>query len=244
MKKYRSTLLLLISACAALAMLFQGRIPQDPAYHQFADTRKIAGIPNFWNVFSNLPFLIVGLYGFSRIKRMKENAAVSGYRALCAGVTFVSAGSAYYHWSPSVHTLLWDRLPMTVAFMAMFALLLEERVLNAKILHPFLAVGVGAAVYWYWTETRGAGDLRLYALVQFLPILMIPLILVLYEPKYLDGKLFTGALVFYAAAKVCESYDGRVMSLLILSGHTIKHALAAGATLCIILAVPSTSEVR
>jgi hypothetical protein len=28
---------------------------QDQAYHQFADQRELFGIPNFWNVVSNLP---------------------------------------------------------------------------------------------------------------------------------------------------------------------------------------------
>jgi len=36
------------------------RIPQDPAYHQFADQRTFFGIPNCLNVISNAPFLLVG----------------------------------------------------------------------------------------------------------------------------------------------------------------------------------------
>ena len=33
---------------------------QDQTYHQFADQRELFGIPNFWNVISNLPFVAVG----------------------------------------------------------------------------------------------------------------------------------------------------------------------------------------
>jgi len=36
---------------------------QDQAYHRFADQRVLFGIPNFWNVVSNLPFVAVGAVG-------------------------------------------------------------------------------------------------------------------------------------------------------------------------------------
>ena len=47
-------------------------ISQPPEYHQFADKRSYFGIPNFFNVVSNLALLFVGIAGlifllFSRI---------------------------------------------------------------------------------------------------------------------------------------------------------------------------------
>jgi len=240
-RKHRATILLLLTACALLATLSQGRIPQDPAYHLFADTRALAGVANFADVLSNLPFLIVGLYGLSRRRRLAQPRCVSAYTALCVGVLLVSLGSAYYHYSPSTPTLLWDRLPMTVAFMALFSMLLEERVTESRrTLPPLLAAGIASAAYWYWTESRGAGDLRPYLLVQFLPILLMPVILALYPRKYLTNNLLVEALVLYVAAKLFESCDRQVLaSISVLSGHTIKHLLAAAATLCIIRAVPA-----
>jgi hypothetical protein len=44
--------------CAAVScwfLFFAPPIPQDNAYHLFVDNRTIAGVPNFWNVVSNLP---------------------------------------------------------------------------------------------------------------------------------------------------------------------------------------------
>lgn len=242
--QYRASLLLIISAAALLATLLHGRIPQDPAYHLFADTRPFAGIANFGDVFSNLPFLLVGLYGLSRSRRLTEPRCKSAYITLCAGVLLVSLGSAYYHLSPSNPTLLWDRLPMTVAFMALFSLLLEERVTESRrTLLPLLAAGLASAVYWSWSESRGAGDLRPYILVQFLPILLIPLILALYPRRYLSNNLLVAALALYVAAKIFESSDHQVLaSISILSGHTIKHLLAGAATLCIIRAVPAKED--
>src|SRR6516225_2480418 len=38
-------------------------------YHQFADQRELFGIPNFWNVISNLPFVAVGAVGLWKFHR-------------------------------------------------------------------------------------------------------------------------------------------------------------------------------
>lgn len=237
--QYRTPLLLLVTAAAIIATFFHAPIPQDPAYHLFADARSLAGVPNFGDVFSNLPFLLVGLYGLSRARRLKEPRCAVAYTTLCAGVLLVSVGSAYYHWNPSNATLLWDRLPMTVAFMALFSMLIEERVVKStRTLYPLIAAGVASAVYWYWSETKGAGDLRPYLLVQFLPIILMPVILVLFPRKYLSNKLLAGALVLYCVAKVFETCDRGVLEALgFASGHTLKHLLAGAATLCIIRAV-------
>jgi hypothetical protein len=232
--------LVYVAVLLVFTVLLHGRIPQDPAYHQFADTRSFAGIPNFWDVMSNLPFLLVGLHGLTRVRRLAVPETRSAYLALCAGVLLVSFGSAYYHWVPSTPALLWDRLPMTVAFMSLFSLLLDERVLSVpgRTLWPLLIAGVVAALYWRWTD-----DLRPYVLVQFLPILLSPLILLLFPRKYLYTSLLAAALVLYSAAKACEHYDRQVLeAIVMLSGHTIKHLLAGAATLCLILAIPVTED--
>jgi hypothetical protein len=54
-------LLVLVSAPAIVGLCLVGPIPQDTGYHQFADTRQVAGMDNFWNVASNVPFLLAGL---------------------------------------------------------------------------------------------------------------------------------------------------------------------------------------
>jgi hypothetical protein len=241
--KHRAGILISVASFAILSVLFFERIPQDPAYHIFADSREIWGIRNFWNVVSNFPFLLVGLYGLRRWKRVVEPKSHKAYIALCIGVLLVSFGSAYYHYTPSTATLLWDRLPMTLAFMALFSLLLEERVILCErclTLHLLVTIGIAAVVYWYWTETLGEGDLRAYALVQFLPLMLIPLILMLFESRYLRGTLLIIALVFYALAKVGEHFDWQLFELLgVISGHTLKHFLAGIATLYTILSIPT-----
>lgn len=56
-----------ITATATVFLL--SRIPQDLAYHNFADQRVLLGIPNCLNVISNFPFLLVGAWGLFMLMR-------------------------------------------------------------------------------------------------------------------------------------------------------------------------------
>ncbi len=123
-RSHKLGLLVLVCIAALVALGFVGPIPQDPAYHHFADTRTIAGVANFWNVLSNLPFLLAGLYGLWRYPRLAAPQSRPGYLTLCVGILLVAFGSAGYHLAPSNASLVWDRLPMTLAFMALLALLI------------------------------------------------------------------------------------------------------------------------
>jgi len=225
--------LAVLAAAAVVAVFRHAPIPQDQSYHAFADARAWLGIPNFGDVMSNLVFLVVGAYGLRRSPAANRPA----YLTLCVGVLLVSLGSAYYHWSPSDATLLWDRLPMTVAFMGLFAMLLEERVTDFKTLPVLVALGVASALYW-----RETGDLRAYILVQFLPLMLMPLILLLFPRRYLDGRLLMTAVFFYVLAKVLETCDRQVFSSFVLSGHTLKHLSAGVASFFVIQAVPAKED--
>ncbi|MBS4052873.1 MAG: ceramidase domain-containing protein [Methylomonas sp.] len=232
-----------ITMVAAIALFFAEPIAQDPNYHQFADARPLCGLANFWNVVSNLPFPAAGCLGLSRHGRLSQSECAEAYRVMCWSVLLVGFGSAYYHANPANDTLLWDRLPMTVAFMALFALMLGERVLpsqNRFRLWLLVAAGVASAFYWSWTESLGRGDLRPYLLVQFLPILLMPFILLMFPERYLSNRLLLAAFALYFVAKLLEHFDGRIFSMLgFMGGHAIKHVAAAAAALCIIYAVPA-----
>ncbi|MHC9511965.1 ceramidase domain-containing protein [Kangiella sp. M94] len=242
----RCVILIFTSVAAVAALFFVDPIPQDPNYHLFADSRHIAGIENFWNVASNLPFMVVGILGLVRYPKLSHKESANAYLVMCIGVFLVGFGSAYYHYAPTNETLLWDRLPMTVAFMALLALLLGERVLRTprpQLLWIFILIGASAALYWAWTESLGRGDLRPYAIVQFLPVLLIPLMLAMFPQRYLSGKLLLWAFGFYLLAKVFEHYDGQIFSATaVMSGHAIKHVAAAVAVLCLIYAIPTSNK--
>ena len=233
-----------VAAVASAVMFSIPRIPQDLLYHQFSDARVVFGIPNFWNVVTNLPFLIVGLTGlmlhFRGGARPVPAALRSGYVVFLVGVTLVGAGSACYHYAPSTAMLAWDRLPMTVAFMALFAVVIADGLAAAhagKFLWLFILAGVGSIGYWHVTEAGGAGDLRPYVLVQFLPLVLIPLTLILYGTKYLRAGFLWATLGAYFLAKMAEHYDPVLYNLTgVLSGHSIKHLLASLAAFCVVMA--------
>lgn len=244
---------LLIGAVAAAtlaAAFWLEPIPQDPGYHAFADRSALLGIPNFWNVATNLPFLFVGLLGLAWRSRLQTEAQRAQYVCFCIGVAFVGLGSAYYHLAPSTPTLVWDRLPMTVAFMALFSAVIQDRVserLGRALLWPLVVAGAATIAYWYWSEFAGRGDLRPYAVVQFLPMLLIPLMLLLFSGRSIRDTWLWATFGAYVLAKLAEYFDATIHSATgLLSGHSLKHLLAALAVLWAIRAFlgPETTRLR
>lgn len=235
--KYR--ILIGISVAALVAAIIAPRIPQDPLYHQFADQNAFLSIPNTLNVLTSLLFGWIGIEGLYRLLGQKSlrivDAAYPAYLVFFAALILIAAGSGYYHWTPDNQTLVWDRLPMTLAFMSFFTIMLAERISIslAKTLFPVLiGVGVTSIVYWYLSEQNGQGDLRPYALIQFLPMLLIPLMLLLFSSSYTRSRDIWWFLAWYLVAKICETFDAEILNwLTLLSGHSLKHIAAAIACL-------------
>ncbi len=207
-------------------------IPQDPAYHDSADQRVLFGVAHFWNVASNLPFLLVGALGWLKSRSVASPELGTHYRVLCAAIALVALGSGWYHDAPSNATLVWDRLPMTVAFMALFSAVIADRIswlLGRALLWPLVVAGIASIAWWVRTEAAGAGDLRAYALVQFLPMVLMPLILLLWRDGSLAARSLWLALGAYALAKLLEHLDAAVFAATggLVAGHALKHLAAA-----------------
>ncbi len=220
-------------------MLWVDPIPQDLNYHLFADNQSRWGIAHFWNVLSNLPFVVVGLMGLwslSRHRLVIQPGFVVYYWVFFVGIVFVGLGSSWYHLNPNNQTLVWDRLPMTIAFMAFFSVILAEHVdgsLGKRLLWPLIVIGLCSIVYWQYSESIGAGDLRWYALVQFLPLIMIPVIFVVYPKTYSHVHLLWLFLGWYVVAKLLEHFDSQIFQgLTVISGHSLKHIAAALGVYC------------
>ena len=240
-RKRTVAMLLAITVAAVVGVLLLPLIPQDPAYHVFADQRTIFAIPNFWNVASNLPFVVAGLAGIWLVASRKAIGGLPelrvAYLMFFVGATLTGIGSGWYHLNPSNETLLWDRLPMTIAFMSFLAVVIGEYLSTTvaqRWLWPLLVLGALSVVYWSWTETQGIGDLRPYVLVQFLPGLLVVLILCMCTSPFADtGSISAngyiwGMLVAYSAAKITELLDAPIYAALGgFSGHSIKHLLTA-----------------
>lgn len=202
-------------------------IPQDQSYHQFADSRVWLGTPNGANVWSSFLFVVVGLAGlFSMARRDVPQRWI--WMTFYGAVTLVGFGSAYYHLTPCDATLFWDRLPMTVGFMSFFAGVIADRCgerIGVWSFVPLLAFGIGSVIYWRYTD-----NLRWYGLVQYGPMLAIPLLLLARPSRYMRTGDVWIAVGCYAVAKVFEQFDAPLLNALGVSGHTLKHvAAAAGA---------------
>jgi hypothetical protein len=244
-QKLSITALLVVAVVATVVVAMLPAIPQSPGYHSFSDNRTLYGIPNFWNVISNAPFLLVGLLGLREVIAGHFQGGLPrlriAYGAFFACIALVCFGSGYYHWAPSNATLTWDRLPMAIAFMIFLSIAISEHInerLGLHMLLPLVALGVFSVWYWDYTENLGRGDLRLYALVQFLSLVILAMIFALLKSRFAGNGYLWAMFGGYAAAKLLEELDGRIFSLGgVISGHALKHVAAAGGMYFFVLAL-------
>lgn len=226
---------LLLAPLLYLLFVHGAPIPQDQSYHVLADTRTRLGIRNFGDVASNVLFLVVGVAGMLRCLGHDLSGARASWTVFFLGVALVFFGSAYYHLAPGDDTLVWDRLPMTVAFMGLFAALVAEH-LSGKIERPLLigAVAIGIVSVFWW---KHSGDLRIYVWVQAASLVAIPFVIALFPGRFTHRHYLLYGVGFYALAKVSEYYDREIFDLTsnALSGHSLKHLIAATGVYCVYL---------
>lgn len=215
-------------------------------YHNFVDQRMLLFIPNFFDVVSNIPFALLGLYGIDFLTRSRKGFLTLDllsklpFFGFFLAVILVMFGSANYHWSPTHESLFWDRVPIVIAFMCLFGGFLSDR-LNSRgvglYLTPcliFLSLG---ALAWDLYQFDQGGDLRFYLLVQIFPILTLPVICRLYPVGRLTTEKHLWQMIaWYGVSKIFELFDSRIFILTneTLSGHTLKHLAASMAVLAVI----------
>lgn len=215
--------------------------PPELHGHPFADTRSMWGIPHFWDVFSNLPFLLAGVWGWWSLKRPRPQPIhTATWRALQVfflGLMLTSMGSAFYHWAPDAHSLVVDRLGMAVAFAGVLGLAMAERVgaqtarntlmavLVLAVLSAVMPLTHGNPLPWLVVQLGGMGLLAWTAARRPLPMAL--------------GVSLASVLVLYALAKCLEMGDAAIYDLTAggVAGHSLKHVLAAMAALPVIRAL-------
>ena len=151
-----------ICLIAVIAACWRRIIPQDPAYHLFADESSMFSPQRAQRTEQPdlhhrdrgpLSIATAGNIRFSKT----GSASPTRHSSLCvAGRRRLGLLSRRSH----NLSLAWDRLPMTVAFMSFFAILLAERVSfrAARMLFPaLLFAGIASIAYWYYSEVAGAG---------------------------------------------------------------------------------------
>jgi hypothetical protein len=216
--------------------LFLNPIPQPQAYHNFADQRSVLHIPNAWNVLSNIPFALAGIWGIFLLSSPKKIQLIDNrerwlWFGVSIGLILTAVGSSYYHLAPNNSRLVWDRLPMTIVFMSYVAALISERMsmpLGFWLWPLMLGIGFLSVLTWKISELHGTGDLRFYLGVQAFTILATLVMLFTPSPYTQTWDLAFVAL-FYGLAILFENLDHQVymFSGSIISGHTLKHLSAA-----------------
>lgn len=222
--------------------------PQHPSYNIFADTRRFFGIRNFFDVMSNLPFSLIGIIGLLYLwipnkrclQAFRDPREKLFYILFFLGLLLLGPGSAYYHYEISNYSLLYDRIPITIAFMSVFAAMLAERInfrLGYYLLWPLVLLGISTICYWYYSEWIGRGDLRPYIAIQLIPLLGIPLVFLLYSAPYTKSVYILVAITCYLLAKIAEYFDAAIFLTTQhgVSGHTLKHLLAGLGALFILI---------
>jgi hypothetical protein len=222
-----------------LAFLVPG-ISQPQSYHAFADTRTLLGVPNFWNVVSNLPFAVVGLAGLAALlpasraaRSFRDPRERWPYVAFFAALALTAFGSGYYHLAPDDTRLVWDRLPIALACAALGIATIadHERFAGAPVarfaLGPALLIAAATVWYWQWSEQAGQGNLVPYVAVQLWAVAVVLLVLLTEPERYTHRSELWIVIGIWLLARVAEAGDRFLFVGGLLSGHTLKHLLAA-----------------
>lgn len=231
---------MLVSALALVAGLPPILQPQE--YHAFADTRSWQLMPNWVDVLSNTAFILAGLMGLRHAEKAPFPQQAS-LNLFALGLVLTGLGSAFYHWAPNDQTLVWDRLPMAVAFAGAVGAIAAQHVQVSAALrwqNAWLYLGLFSVALWAVT-----GDLRLYVITQVGGFLLGLLWMVAGTPSANTVKLPWGWVwVGYAAAKAAESGDAWLWHATngLLAGHGLKHVLAAAGTIPLWLALSAAGR--
>lgn len=257
MKALKVLLLVVLAVGAGFYLYRHAPIPQPESYHSFVDTRTMYRIPNALDVLSNVFFALAGILGLRFLGRGPTldpeasfrpgaHTAFDSYRErpayviFFAGVFLTAFGSGFYHLAPSTPRLFWDRLPMAIAFMALFTTVIAERISvywSRMLLLPLVFAGVASVVAWRLSEQNGAGDLRAYVFVQGFPMIALPVMMLLFPSRYTHGWMLLFVVLLYAGAKGLEHFDDKVFAATggQVSGHSLKHVVAAMACYVIVM---------
>ena len=228
-----------------LALVLPG-MAQPEHYHAFADQRGWGALPHAADVLSNLGFVIAGLAGLIVLWRADRYRLCATARTLCAlffaGLLCSGAGSTFYHWAPQDASLAWDRLGMSVAFAGLLGLAVQTRIddISARITAAVMLLAAPISV-WVWSQTS---NVLPWVLVQAGGMVII-LWLSFVAPRRHALPVELGWVIgLYAVAKLLEMSDSDVFEISghAISGHSLKHWVAAAAALPVLRALQQWRE--
>ena len=191
------------------------------------------GVPHGANVLTNLPFLVIGLWGLLRLRRTGGPGAADGNRvALWTSVALLAFGSGAYHVYLTPATLAADRVCISaiLAFaVAEVLALVWPRWRRASVSLGLLALTQLSIVVWLL-----GGTSVLYGMLQAVGSLAMAWVAVrAWRTGRLPGAALRSLFLFialYVLAKGAELLDEPICRWTgLFGGHPLKHLLAAAA---------------
>jgi hypothetical protein len=240
--------LLLALAVACLVACFGPAVAQHAHYHAFADQRAWWHVPFTMDVLSNVPFAVGGIWGLIALQRVQPAAPMNAQRCLAAlffgGLILTSICSGLYHWQPDNAGLVVDRLGMVVAFAGLLGLAAAERVsARAGWVVAGTVLLLGPLTVGVWANT---GNLLPWAVLQGGGMLLIVAFALCKPASGAWGIRLSVVIAVYTLAKVLELGDHMVFEWThgLISGHSLKHAVAALAAWPVIAVMHNHASIR
>jgi len=212
-------------------MLLPSILAFDPDPYAFACDGDLLGVPHFWNVVSNLPYLVIGLWGLRFLARrgLLTRPAFRNWTGIWISTALVAVGSGLYHWFLEPWALGADR----IAICGIFAFVAAHVIHRVFARGPSLAFSLsllllceatvaawllGASTWWYGglQTLAGLGTLAVVLVAHRRGTLT-------FSPK--PVYLFCA---YYALAKLLELLDEPICNMTgLVGGHPLKHVASA-----------------
>lgn len=232
--------LLAVAGIAVFVSIFAHSMPQPRAYHLFADARSCLGIPNFFNTASNLGFLAAGasmlILLYTRRRKFAgmfiERGELWIFVVLYAATLMVTFGSGYYHLVPDNARLFWDRLPMTLVASAFVGTIVADR-FGARAgvwsLVVLFVLSCGSLAYWLATQSLAQDNVWPYIATVYGSLAFAVVAMALFPSRYTHAHAAWITLAIYIIAMAFDTWLDAPLYAggAILSGHSLKHLLAA-----------------
>jgi hypothetical protein len=242
--------ILLLLACTGLVVttLLLPPVAQPGHYHGFADQRTLWGLSHAMDVLSNLPFALASLSGVLSLMLLPARSLSNVQRAMAslffAGLALTAPASAWYHLLPDDAGLAIDRCGMAVAFAGLVGLAAAGRVSErGGAALGMAALLLGPYCVHLWTTT---GNVLPWAMLQFGGMALIVWLAMLRPRAAALDIRWSFVIGAYALAKLLEQGDQAVYAITreLVSGHTLKHVVAALAAWPVISAIVALGRSR